>query len=226
MPEISIIVPVYNEAKLINNSLPKIFALNIDKEVIVINDGSSDGSLEELQKLQNNYSFKLISLAKNQGKGAAVRHGLLECQGTYFIICDADLEYDPQDIVKLLTQIKSLASNTALYGSRFLNNKKISWHFLINQFLSKFTNLLFGSNLSDMETCLKLIPRTALEKIKLTARGFEFEPELTAQLLKNNHQIEEMAISYHRRNYASGKKIKARDGFIALKTLIKQRFNK
>ncbi|MCX6797723.1 MAG: glycosyltransferase family 2 protein [Candidatus Falkowbacteria bacterium] len=205
MPELSIIIPIYNEARLINESLPKIFNLALDKEVIVINDGSNDGSLEKLKNLKNNYEFQLISLTKNQGKGTAVRRGLSEAKSDYFIICDADLEYEPRDIVRLLNKIKTLPKNTALYGSRFLNNKSWSGHYLVNKFLTDLSNLLFNAQLSDMETCLKLIPRSALASIKLKAKRFELEPELTAQLLKNNYKIQEIPISYQRRNYAAGK---------------------
>jgi len=231
MPSLlSIIIPVYNEEKIIATSLPAIFSLEIDKEIIIINDGSSDDTLKILKELNEDYSFKLINQEINQGKGAAVKLGLENFSGDYFIICDADLEYDPQDIIFLWNELKKINLNRpdakiALYGSRFLNKPKISFHYLINKFLTILTNLLFSSKLTDMETCFKLIPRSFLETAIISGRRFEIEPEITAKLLKNNYQIIERPVSYCRRTYLEGKKIKARDGLLAIKTLLFERFN-
>lgn len=226
---LSIIVPVYNEERLILESLPQIFNLNIKKEVIVVNDGSTDKTLKILEELKVKHDFKLISKDTNQGKGAAIKTALEHIQGDYFVICDADLEYDPHDIINLLKKIQSYDQSSqklAVYGSRFLKNKKISFHFLVNHFLTTLNNILFKSNLTDMETCLKLVPAEALERIILSGKRFEFEPELTAQLLKNGYKIIELPISYDRRSYGEGKKIKARDGFLAISTMIKERFKR
>jgi len=228
MLKLSIIVPVYNEENLVLLSLPPIFNLPINKEVLVIDDGSSDHTLKILEDLKKEYKFKLIAQKVNQGKGAAIKKGLENISGDYFIICDADLEYDPQDIVSLFSEIENNEQNkkTVIYGSRFKNKPSLSFHYLVNTFLTKLTNLLFFSHLTDMETCFKLVPKEALLEITLSGKRFEFEPEITSQLLKKGYKIKEIPISYNRRSYKEGKKITAKDGFLAVKTLIKERFKK
>ena len=222
---LSIIVPVYNEENLVLLSLPPIFKLPINKEVIVIDDGSSDSTLQILNDLKKEYNFNLIEQKINQGKGAAIKKGLESINGDYFIICDADLEYDPKDIIPLFTKIiQSPEKKIVIYGSRFKNKPKLSFHYLVNSFLTLSTNLLFNSRLTDMETCFKLVPQKALSKIKLSGKRFEFEPEITSQLIKRGYKIQELPISYKRRNYDEGKKITAKDGILALQTLIKERF--
>lgn len=226
---LSIIVPVYNEEDLILKSLPQILALDIDKEVLVIDDGSKDKTPKLLKELQAKFEFKLIKQKINQGKGAAILKGLENINSDYFIICDADLEYDPQDIKMLLEYITNnnkVNEKVVVYGSRFIKNKKISFHFLVNQFLTTLNNLLFKSRLTDMETCFKLIPSASLKEIKLSGKRFEFEPEITAQLLKNNYKIVELPISYNRRSYKEGKKITAQDGLLAIATMFEQKFKK
>ena len=223
MPEklLSIIIPIYNEDRIVENSLPAIFNLKINKEIIIVNDGSTDNTASILKKLQIEYNFKLIDQPTNQGKGAAVKRGLQEISGDYFIICDADLEYNPQDIIYLFLEILKINdAGVAIYGSRFLNHQPGNFHYLVNKFLTGLTNFLFNGNLTDMETCFKLIPTAALKKIKLNGRRFEIEPEISAQLLKTGYKIKELPISYARRGYQEGKKIKARDGLLAIKTLI------
>ena len=226
---LSIVIPVYNEERIVNTSLPPIFSLAINKEVVVINDGSSDNTLNILKNLKKEYSFNLINQEVNSGKGAAVKLGLKDIQGDYFIICDADLEYNPQDIIFLFEEIKKIYldkpnEKIAIYGSRFLNKPVWSFHYLINKFLTLLTNCLFNGQLTDMETCFKLIPKEALENINLSGRRFEIEPEITAKLLKNGYKIIERPISYNGRNYLEGKKIKARDGLLAIQTLFTERF--
>ncbi|MFA6194250.1 MAG: glycosyltransferase family 2 protein [Patescibacteria group bacterium] len=223
--KISIIVPIYNEERTVAISLPRIFALPLEKEVIVIDDGSSDKTPEILAGLKSNYDFRLISQPINRGKGAAIRRGLEKISGDYFIICDADIEYDPADIVPMFKGIKEGAGRCALYGSRFLDRPGSSFHRTINGFLTGLTNLLFGSNLTDMETCFKLIPAAALKEIRLSGERFEIEPIITAQLLKNGYRIKEMPISYNRRGYKDGKKISPRDGLTAILALFKERLN-
>lgn len=224
---LSIIIPIYNEAHLANNYLPQIFKLPINKEIIIVNDGSSDNTKNILETLYVKYRFKLIHQEKNQGKGAAIKRGLQEANGDYFIVCDADAEYEPADISTLFRHILNTnQDHLVIYGSRFLNRPSLHFYYLVNRFLTELTNLLFSARLTDMETCFKLIPMTALKQIELSGRRFEIEPEITAQLLKNNYKIIELPISYHRRNYQQGKKIKARDGFLAIKTLIQQRYNR
>jgi glycosyltransferase involved in cell wall biosynthesis len=226
MLKLSIIVPVYNEENLVLLSLPPIFNLPINKEVLVIDDGSSDHTLKILEDLKKEYEFKLITQKVNQGKGAAIKKGLENINGDYFIICDADLEYDPQDIITLFNKIQKykLDKKVVIYGSRFKNKPSLSFHYLVNTFLTKLTNLLFFSHLTDMETCFKLVPKEALLEITLSGKRFEFEPEITSQLLKKGYKIKEIPISYNRRSYKEGKKITAKDGFLAIKTLIRERF--
>ncbi len=216
---LSIIVPIFNEENLVATALPLIFALPINHEVIVINDGSTDKTRLILDDLQANYEFKLIHQLSNQGKGAAVKRGLEEMSGDYFIVCDADAEYDPQDIIRLFSAIKNQTPSTAVFGSRFLTDYPLNFHRLVNYFLTALTNYFFGSHLTDMETCFKLIPRAALTQLELSGRRFEIEPEITAQLLRAGYNIIEVPINYRRRGYSEGKKIKARDGLLAIKTL-------
>ncbi len=227
---LSIIVPIYNEERIIRDSLPNIFDLKIDKEVIIVNDGSNDKTLDILKDLQKKYSFNLINKEINSGKGNSVKLALENIQGDFFIICDADLEYNPQDIIRLLEKMeKNNRENPdrkiVVYGSRFLNSKNISPHRLVNSFLTFIANILFSSRLTDMETCFKLIPRTAMKNIEIKGNRFEIEPEITAKLIKNGYQIIEEPISYKPRWYKDGKKIKARDGLLAIKTLFSERFN-
>jgi glycosyltransferase involved in cell wall biosynthesis len=227
---LSIIIPIYNEDKTAAESLPPIFNLDLPREIIIVNDGSTDQTALILEALNKKYSYTLINQITNQGKGAAIKRGLQNIKGDYFIICDADLEYNPNDIIRLWEAAKnSLKENgeqkIAFYGSRFLNRRPKTFHSFINWSLTFLTNILFNGHLSDMETCFKLIPISALEKINLKGRRFEIEPEITAQLLKNGFKIKEIAIGYNKRGYKEGKKIKARDGLLAIKTLIKEKFN-
>ena len=227
--KLSIVIPVYNEEKLVLKSLRPILELPINKEVIVIDDGSKDDTINLLHKLQDKYQFKLLIQEINQGKGAAVRKGLENISGDFFIICDADLEYNPSDIVTLFKRIQKYdqtKEKIAIYGSRFLVNNRISFHYLVNAFLTKLTNILFKTKLTDMETCFKLIPSKSLEEIKLYGDRFEIEPEITAQLIKNGYQIKEIPISYNRRGYIDGKKITAKDGLMAVQAIISQRFKR
>ncbi|MFA5155043.1 MAG: glycosyltransferase family 2 protein [Patescibacteria group bacterium] len=223
-PLLSIIIPVYNEDRLAVDSLPPIFDLPINKEVIVVNDGSTDNTAAVLAGLAKQYDFRLLNQPTNQGKGAAVKRGLSEIKGNYFIVCDADQEYQASDIIKLFTAMLDGADErTVIYGSRFLGYPPLTFHYLANRFLTGLTNLLFNSQLTDMETCFKLVPASALSQIKLSGRRFEVEPELTAQLLKAGYRIKESPISYRRRGYQEGKKIRARDGLLAIMSLLRER---
>lgn len=229
--KLSIIVPVFNEENLLAQSLPAICRLTINKEVIVVDDGSSDRTPEILASLQKDWDFRLIRQEPNQGKGAAVKRGLEVINGDYFIVCDADLEYEPTDISRLFKRLCSLdkennANKTALFGSRFLNKPPLSFHYLVNRFLTELTNILFRVRLTDMETCFKLIPTEALRLIRLKGRRFEIEPEITARLIKAGYEIKELPISYARRSYAEGKKITAKDGVLAVITIFQERLKR
>lgn len=227
MPEISIIIPVYNEEKLVEKALQEVFVLDMDKEIIVIDDASNDGTKERLKELQNKFEFKLVEVVKNQGKGNAIRAGLSQSNSFWAIVFDADLEYQAEDIRRLLLEAKKQENKkSAVYGSRFLGkyNNKLSIHYFANQILTWITNLFFGLKLTDMETCLKLCPTKILRNLNLKAKRFEFEPEITARLAKKKIKIIEISINYSRRTYQEGKKIKFKDGIIALKTLFYEKF--
>lgn len=228
---LSIIIPVYNEERIIRTSLPKIFDLEINKEIIVVNDGSSDKTESILKNLQKQYAFNLINKENNSGKGNSVKLGLENIQGDYFIVCDADLEYDPQDIIFLFGEIEKIYQDNpnkkiAIYGSRFLDKKDFSLHHFINWTLTATTNSLFGGHLTDMETCFKLIPKKALLNIKIDGKRFEIEPEITAKLIKSGYEIIEKPIKYKPRGYSEGKKIKARDWLLAIRTLLAEKLSR
>jgi dolichol-phosphate mannosyltransferase len=232
--KLSIVIPVFNEKKTISEILKRVTEIKIpgvEKQIIVVDDGSTDGTIDELKKAKGD--IKIIYHEKNQGKGAAVKTGIENAKGDYVIIQDADLEYNPEQI-KLLTEKIIKGDAKVVYGTRLdrmphLNKEESEHlfiiHYLGNRFLSLITSLLYGQWLTDMETCYKLFPRSAVKDMKLDARGFEFEPEITAKLLKNGYKILEVPIFANPRGYDQGKKLNTiRDGTIALWTLIKYRF--
>lgn len=241
--KLSIIIPVYNEEKTIAEIIKKVASVkvqNVDKEIIVVDDGSSDATASQVQsskfpaspaggKVQ---SFKYIRHKANQGKGAAVRTGIKNAAGDYILIQDADLEYDPKYIPMLVGSIKN--GVTVVYGTRIKRAPHLSkeekrvrflLHYFGNRFLSFLTSILYGQWITDMETGYKLFPRKFVKNLKLNSRSFDFEPEITAKLLKSGNKILEIPITANPRGYEEGKKLDTfRDGFIALWTLIKYRF--
>jgi len=230
--KLSIIVPVYNEEKTILEILKRLEEISIPKvikEVIVVDDGSTDSTRAKLKTVKK---IKIIFHKQNKGKGAAVKTGIKEAKGDYIIIQDADLEYDPRSIKNLTAQISS--KNSVIYGTRLnrmphldKEEKKHLFilHYFGNRFLSLVTSILYGQWLTDMETCYKLFPKVAVEKMKIKARGFEFEPEITSKLLKLGYKIKEVPIVATPRGYDEGKKLNTvRDGTKALWYLIKYRF--
>jgi glycosyltransferase involved in cell wall biosynthesis len=232
--KVSIIIPVYNEKRTILRLLEKVKAVKLNKEIIVIDDGSTDGSREilkrELEKKPKN--FKLIFHSKNKGKGAAVKTGLRNVNGDVIIIQDADLEYNPQDYQKLLKPIEE-GKAEVVYGSRFLgrslkifgkNPTPMPFHWIGNKFLTWLTNFLFRSSITDMETCYKVFTKRVARLLKLKSNRFDFEPEITAKILKRGYKILEIPIYQKPRSYKEGKKITWKDGIIALYTLLKYRF--
>jgi glycosyltransferase involved in cell wall biosynthesis len=222
--KVSIIIPVFNEAATIQQVLARVRSSPIEKEIIVVDDGSTDGT-RDLLAAERADGAKVVLHERNQGKGAAIRTGLQHATGDYVLIQDADLEYDPADYDALLRPILR-GKATVVYGSRFLGEHKamLFWHSVGNRILTLTTNVLYDSTLTDMETCYKLIPTALIRRIPLRARRFDFEPEITAKILKRGHRIYEVPISYAGRELHEGKKISWRDGFPALFALIKYRF--
>ena len=222
--KLSIIIPVFNEEKTVEEIIQrvkKVKVKGVHKEVIVVDDGSSDGSAQKIKKIKG---IESIFLKQNQGKGTAVCAGLEKASGEYVLIQDADLEYDPQDYPKLLEPILKERAEV-VYGSRFLGPHKnmLFWHFLANQCISLLTNILYNSTLSDIEVGYKVFPRKLGLELSLQARGFDFEPEITAKILKQGIRIFEVPISYYGREYSDGKKITWKDAIVALFTLLKYR---
>lgn len=225
--KLSVVMPVYNEKNTIKEILRQVRSVDLgdlDKEIIVVDDCSTDGT-GDILKLEADSSIKVIRHEKNQGKGAAVRTGLASATGDMIIIQDADLEYDPEDYLKLIDPVLK-GKATVVYGSRFTGERRnmLFWHYLGNRFLSLVTNVLYNTTLSDMETCYKLFSREAIEGIKIKSNKFDFEPEITAKLLRRGVRIYEVPISYAGREMEEGKKISWRDAFPALWALTKYRF--
>lgn len=223
---LSIIIPVYNEEKTLSRVLERVNAISIkgyEKEIIVVDDGSTDRTGEILEWRSGQFQLKVRRHKRNMGKGRAVRTGLTKVTGEVVIIQDADLEYEPGEIKNLLKIYDK--KKTVVYGSRNLKPKRRGYsHYVLGVWiLTKVCNILYGAALTDVYTGYKLFPSKWLKEIKLMRDGFEFEAEVTAKLLKRGIEIQEVAISYSPRKFEEGKKIKVRDGIKGLYTLIKER---
>jgi len=225
MALISVIVPVYNEAKTISQMIDKINVVPIDKEIIVVNDSSTDGTDKILSELRSD-NLKIIHHSFNRGKGAAVLTGLEHAAGEYVIIQDADLEYDPNDFLVLFEAIKDGKADIVL-GARFLKGYHgLLAHRLGNRFLTFTLNFLFNTQLNDYATCYKLARRETFNLLRLQTTGFEIDVEIICKALRKAYRIKEVHVSYHPRSYKEGKKIRIDDAFQAIFAMFKYKFSK
>jgi glycosyltransferase involved in cell wall biosynthesis len=227
---LSIIVPVYNERATIATVVERLLTIDLPlaREVIVVDDGSRDGTREVLDDLGRRYpELKVIHSPENRGKGHAVRLGFARAAGTIVAIQDADLELDPAELSVLVEPILNRATDV-VYGSRFLSGQRAGSRLnrAANGFLTGVTNLLYGSSLTDMETCYKVIRADVVRSLALSANGFDLEPEITAQLLLRGHTIIERPVTFSPRSRAAGKKIHWHDGFTAITVLARCRFQR
>ncbi len=225
--KLSVIIPVYNERQTIEEILRRVQATGLADEIVIVDDGSTDGTRELLPRLAEQYpNIRLILHEKNQGKGAAVRTGLQHASGDILLIQDADLEYDPRDYPALLQPIQEGVADV-VYGSRFLGAPRrpvMFWHMVANKLLTFLTNLLYNTILTDMETGYKVFRREVIEGLQLRARRFDFEPEFTAKILRRNVRLFEVPITFNPRDYSEGKKIGLKDAFQAVWALFRYRF--
>lgn len=223
---VTVIIPVYNEVNTIEEILHRVEAENIATEILIVDDGSTDGTRKKLDSMIEDAHLRIILHEHNQGKGAAVRTGIQNATGEVILIQDADLEYDPRDYPALLKPIEEGIADV-VYGSRFLGGPRrtvMFWHMVANKLLTFLTNILYNTILSDMETGYKVFKQEIVKDMKLRANRFDFEPEFTAKILKRKARVYEVPISFNPRDYEDGKKIGMRDAFQALWTLLKYRF--
>jgi glycosyltransferase involved in cell wall biosynthesis len=223
---ISVVIPVYNEAKTVRELIARVQSVPLDKEIIIVDDASSDGTREVLGEFNNREGITVLFHEKNQGKGAALRTAFQQVKGDIVIIQDADLEYDPQEYGKLIKPILDGKAD-AVYGSRFLGGPHrvlLFWHYVGNKILTLFSNMLTNLNLTDMETCYKVFKASLLKQFTIESNRFGVEPEITTKLAKLKCRIYEVDISYSGRDYTEGKKINWKDGIAAFYWIIKFTF--
>jgi glycosyltransferase involved in cell wall biosynthesis len=225
---LSVVIPVYNEKETILRIIDKVLRLDFVKEIIVVDDGSKDGTEELLREAAFDGRVRIFFHDRNRGKGAALRTGFGHVTGEIVAVQDADLEYDPNEFAEMMKPILEGVADV-VYGSRLSGGKPqrvhLFWHKLGNGFLTFLTDLLYNTTLSDMETCYKMFRKNVIETIRIRSDGFSVEPELTAKICKNKQwRVYELPISYYGRSYAEGKKIFWKHGFSALWTLLKYRF--
>jgi len=224
--KLSVIIPVYNEVRSVEEIVRRVGLTRLASEIIVVDDGSQDGTRDLLAKMDGRDGVHVILHERNQGKGAAVRTGIARAAGDVLLIQDADLEYDPREYPNLLKPIEEGLADV-VYGSRFLgapHRAILFWNMVANKILTLMTNILYNNILTDMETGYKVFKREVVKGMPLRARRFDFEPEFTAKILKRKVRIFEVPISFNPRDYSEGKKIKMKDAFAAVWTLIKYRF--
>jgi glycosyltransferase involved in cell wall biosynthesis len=242
---LSVVIPVYNERKFIEEVLRRVQASGLADEIVVVDDASTDGTrelLQEFSRLQTEghqeaelsdrkgtlrlEPFRFLFQDVNKGKGAALRWGFAVASGDILLVQDADLEYDPKEYGKLTEPILDGRADV-VYGSRFLGGPQrvhLFWHYVGNKFLTLLSDMITNLNLTDMETCYKVFRRDVLERMELKSNRFGFEPEVTVKVAKGNWRVYEVPISYSGRSYKEGKKITWRDGFVALYSILRYRF--
>jgi glycosyltransferase involved in cell wall biosynthesis len=223
-PLLSVVMPVYNERETIEEIIRRVLAVPLRIQLIVVDDGSKDGTRDILAELQRELCFQLILQERNQGKGAALRRGFQEASGDLVIIQDADLEYSPEEYPQLIELICQGRADV-VYGSRFLGRHRVFMfsHYLGNRIVTLLTNILYNTMLTDMETCYKVMRAGIVKGMNLQSNGFGIEPEMTAKIFKGGHRVYEIPITYDGRGYEQGKKITWRDGVVALWVLLKYR---
>lgn len=224
--KLSVIIPVYNEVESILTILKRVQDTKLASEIVLVDDGSKDGTRDVLTKLMGKKGLNIILHEKNQGKGAAVRTGMAVAKGDILLIQDADLEYDPRDYPELLKPIQEGLADV-VYGSRFLGKAHrvtMFWHLMANKLLTLMTNILYDTILTDMETGYKVFRKEVIQGMTIHANSFNFEPEFTAKILKRKYRIFEVPITFNPRDYSQGKKIKLHDAFEAVWALLKYRF--
>jgi glycosyltransferase involved in cell wall biosynthesis len=223
-PLLSVVMPVFNERDTIDEIIPRVLAIPMRVELVVVDDCSTDGTRAHLGELQKQYGFTLLQQPHNQGKGAALRRGFGAVTGDIVAIQDADLEYSPEEFPDL-AQLIIEGRADVVYGSRFLGRHRVFLftHYLGNQVLTLMTNILYNTMLTDMETCYKVMRREVLDGLDLQSDGFGIEPEITAKIFKRGYRVYEVPISYDGRGYDEGKKISWKDGVVALWVLLRHR---
>ena len=225
--KLSVVMPVYNEAKTIREIVRRVGEVPIEKEILIVDDGSSDGTREILRDLDGRDGIRVFLQPANQGKGAAVAIGFRYAAGDVVVVQDADLEYDPMEYLRLLAPIEQGHADV-VYGSRFLGGGArrvlFFWHAIGNRFLTLVSNMFTNLNLTDMETCYKMFRREVVQSMRIESRRFGIEPEITAKIARRGYRIFEVPISYYGRTYEEGKKIGLKDAFQAVWVMVRARY--